>query len=313
MRRLCNLGMTIISIDKVITSIKSFIDVSSVLEKSDDMQKFLTPQNSVEYLQRFRSPPQITALVFIIPVNLCPLEIYKSINYMFSQLKSYETRFLTGISIRYGKASILCLKQQESIKVLENLIKIDEPSFITAYLYLAASIRSPVSHIPSSIKNPRTFTMSLYYCGINFLLLRDFAMATTQLQRCILFPCTKDIMPSAIDAFMLASFLNHYPKQVSYSIIPQKYQIPIHADSIWNGRDMLFQQNGIEYPRLYIDLWDCISDERIRRGILFFSKSSTQIPLDFLLKNIGCYNQEKALSLMKECTDFTVCDNIVCF
>ena len=290
------------SVTQSINSIRTVHDIHRVTEWASELFDQFTPSNSANYLKMDFSPIQYVALILVIPVNYAPLEMYEACKKTFKVISQLDPKIQSGLMMRFSKCAFLTNKESECLVILESFSRIDPHIFLAPYLYLAAISKQPVDIIPPPNPYRRMFSFSLYYAGINQLLLGNYEKSFSLFLHCLHLPCQEDLQQSTINGLSCASFLLHIPYVQFFALIPPKIELHQETLAIWKGHKSISQQQ-YNFSSIYRELWDKIYDERIRRNIIFFSKSISKMPLSKYKEFCGCYDEARIRKITDEVND----------
>ena len=287
------------SITQTINSVRTIHDISKVTEWASELREQFTPNNAPNYLRMELTPVQYTALVLTIPEQYAPLDTYEACKKTLKVISELEPRVQSGIMMRFARSAVLAKKETECLSILEVLSKANHTIFMAPYLFLTAISEKPVPIIPKANPHRRIFALELYYAGINHILLNDFEAARTLLLHCLHLPCQKDMIPSTIDSLSCASYLSHVSYDQFIGALPPKVDLNEVTMTIWKGRKPIFATQ-FNFSFFYVKMWDKICDERVRRNIIFFSRTISRIQLSKFKEFCGCYDEQKLREIVEQ-------------
>lgn len=295
------------SIPNTISAIQSVYDIPKLVEYADELIPLFTPDSAEQYFKTDYLPVQYAALAYIIPVNYYPLGTFNAIKSSLKIFDDLEPKYQTGLMMRFSNSAVLSGKYEEALSIIEVLMKKSPADMAAPYLFLTASINKPVDIIPEANKNNRIFSLSLYYATINQILLKNYRKGRDLIFHCLHLPCPQDMQSNVINTFSALAYLTHMEKDQFIFFIPPKASIDKDTLEIWDGRKFLWPQQH-NFSEVYRILWKEITDERIRRGILTFARSTSRMPFSMLCENCGCYDEEKVKTILNTLKDQSLID-----
>ncbi|EAX85478.1 hypothetical protein TVAG_313590 [Trichomonas vaginalis G3] len=289
------------SIPQTIGSVRTVHDIPKITEWAYDLTKQFSPTNVAGYCQMNFTPVQYAALAFTVPTHYAPEQIYIICKKSFKILSELEPKYQTGLMMIFAKAAFLCNQEDEALEILKTFTEVDPLIFTSPYLYLAATAKKPVAVMPPPNMHRRSFAFSLYYSGINHMMLFKYDDAFKLLLHCLHLPCQSDMIPKVISAFSLVCFLNHYTKKQFIGVLPPKAEIDPVSMCLWDGRKIP-EKNQMDYPKFYLYFWDEIVKEKIMRNIIFCSRTISRLSISKLKDLCGCFDENKLFEYMNDLT-----------
>jgi hypothetical protein len=233
------------------------------------------------------------AVCVIIPVQAVPKPAFDFLakviaNYGFRQSPTFPPKWKLAVAMRFARASILASQTDIVIKddFFTHLYAADRGLFQIPYLYFAAHIGRPVDLTPQLTHHLRRDTMSLYYSGVNKLLLHRYEAADVDLLHAwTLSRGAKDLRSSIVRELSLAAFLSNKSRYVFESRLPGKYRPKSGPENkIWalEGDDPVPSIRGF-FQKFQTE----IRDERARRILIDLQASASQIKFTQLAHLLG--------------------------
>lgn len=287
------------SISQTINSVRTIHDISKVTEWAPELREQFTPNNAPNYLRMQLTPVQYAALVLAIPEHYAPRDTYEACKKTLKIISELEPRVQSGIMMRFARSAFLASTVPECLSILEVLSKANHAIFMAPYLFLTAISEKPVPIIPKANPHRRIFALELYYAGINHILLNEFESARTLLLHCLHLPCQSDMIASTVDSLSCASYLSHVSYDQFIGALPPKVELDEVTMIIWKGRKPIFASQ-YNFSSIYVKMWDKICDERVRRNIIFFSRTISRIQLSKFKEFCGCYDEQKLFGLVDQ-------------
>lgn len=262
------------------------------------------------------TPIQILALCIVAPVQVEPEIIYRLLRENVNHFSDCGKSFYTGLAMRLVAYACMSNNGEKLYEdnIIQDLVQKSPEYFTCALLFLTAQIQRPIEVDPHFTKDIRCYAMSLYYHGINMLLLHKYKDAENSFSHALLFSkgC-KDIRTSLIDKLSLASFLNRTPKSVFYSRLNEKYY-PVYGCSaeIWEITCPLSTEHFSTFYDVFVD---DIMREYSRRVILHFSVNVTKITITKLSEKCSGSNVEEILDELRKLGEiqYEINDGVVIF
>ncbi|OHT01445.1 hypothetical protein TRFO_31775 [Tritrichomonas foetus] len=282
---------------KKIVTFNDLTKIGSLIEEGQSLDvKTATDLFNIKQMKDLPIPSMI-ALILIAPLKTVPGLIFQYIeNVYFQNLPTFvelHNDYKTGIVMRYVRAAVLCSKGVETFKngFLHQLQKENPGLYSAPLLYLAAQIDNPMTLNIRLTKNPRIDTLTTYYLGVNYIMLKNWDEAEKLLIKALaLSKYCKDIRPSIIHKMSLASFLNKTPKSVFTNRIAPKNLLPGQSSKIW-GLDGNYDSDRVDF--FYRAFAHEIRQEHIRRVIIDFAETTTRVLLTDLTTACGFGNTIK--------------------
>ena len=290
------------SVTQSINAIKTVHDIKKTNELASELFDQFTPANAANYLKMDFSPIQCVALILVIPANYAPSEMYNACKKTFRVMSDLDPKIQSGLMMRFAKCAFLSNQESECLGILDSFTKIDQNIFLAPYLYLTATTKHPVDIIPRPNPYIRMYTFSLYYAGINHLLLKKYKTALSLFLYCLHLPCQEELQQATVNGLSCACFLSQIPYEQFIALIPPKIELNNDTLVIWKGHKQIPQQKH-NFSSIYTDLWNEICDERIRRNIVFFSKSISKMPFSKYKEFCGCYDEAKIRKITNSVND----------
>lgn len=287
------------SIPQTIGSVRTVHDIPKITEWTNDLRKQFSPSNVAGYCQMQFTPVQYATLAFTVPTHYDPEQIFIICKKTLKILSELEPKYQTGLMLIFARASFLSKHEDECLEIMKTFNEVDPLIFLPPYLYLAAMCKKPVAIIPPLIIHRRTYAFSLYYAGINHLLLYKLDDAFKLLLHCLHIPCQNDMIPGAVKALSLVCFLDHKSKKQFLGVLPPKAELDPLCTSLWEGRKTL-DQSKFENYQIYLHFWNEICTERLNRNIIFCARTISQLSMSKLKDLCACFDQNKLLEQMSK-------------
>ena len=185
----------------------------------------------------------------------------------------------------------------------ENIIKKVQqvhPSLYTAPLAFLACMTGHAVEPPSILhSNPRIAALTLFYCGLNFLIQKNYQEAYRNLMQAT---CFIDLFPDMRAAFLqkysLAAFLNHVPSEVFFQNFNNDSPSDVHF--LWSLdmktprflEELTSSHKFGSSTHFYSEFAVEISKEHSKRLILKFSRVISLVSKQELANLVGIGNSE---------------------
>ncbi|OHT04178.1 hypothetical protein TRFO_28407 [Tritrichomonas foetus] len=235
---------------------------------------------------------QQAALILILPTEYCPQEVSFWANKLILYLDAFEQVIASGIMMRYAKAALI-LNQIDSTLTSLKYASARRSWAVSAYLFLCASIQQPFDfNFRKYSLYSRIDSMSFYYIGINCLMLYKIEKAKECFLHSLSLQIPSDFAKNAASHFALSCFLLHFELSQVKALISSKIEIDDEVLGFFTSNDNI---DCVTFSDAASNLILLLQEEKIRRRIIRFSRTTSEIHLAMLSLKTGATNIEESL------------------